>query len=1420
MEREPWLNEREGGFTESQLRRSLTSAFDGLVDGVVIADISGNLLYWNQSSIRLRGFVNGEESRLGWRKLRSNFVLRGPGGAELPMEDWPIQRMIRGEEVKNLECRVSRTDTGGEWVVLYNGTIILDPENGERLIVVTLHDLTDERGKELELVRTSKLLEAIYESSTNGILIKDLEGRYLFANTAAAGFSKLSPEQLSGQIDAEMLSAESARIVREQDRAAVETGSVIRREYPLTVGPVTRIHVGTKIPYRDGTGKIIGVIGIIEDVTDARAAVEELRASESRFRELSDAIPQIVWTAGPEGGIEELNRKAAEYTGIDRESLEGWNWLQVIHPEDRERVREEWESTRRTGDPRSLQFRIRRHDGEHRWHIARETPICGEDGTVLRWYGTCTDIDDQVRAEEALRSSEDRFRTFVENTADSFFLHDDEGIVVDVNEQACRNLGYERDELIGKSPLDFDPELTVEEFKRIGEEMQICGQAILESRHRRKDGTTFPVEIRIKRFVTRGKSHSIASVHDISGRKRIEGELRESEERYRLALEAAGLGTWQHDLRTNQFHMDRRGQIHHGVEVESVDFGEIVERIHPEDRESLRVEMSSVLSNRGTSSPLQEYRVLDASGEFRWLSICCSVKYSAEGEPAQVIGTSMNVTGKKRAEEELRQSESLLRSVIDNAGIGVWVKDLEGRYTLVNRYFQELFGGPGSELLGKTAADLFSSEEASHLARNNRLVLESPGPLVFEESVRIRDRDITFLSVKFPIRDEQGRVTSIGAICTDMTSRLEMERTLRENEIRLRTLMNHASDGFFLRKRGGEILDVNQTACESLGYTREELIGNYLHTQVVGLNEENYRDVVSRLDSGETVSIEAEHRRKDGSTFPVEIRIRPFWVEGERYSVSLVRDISDRLQAEREFQSQQKFIQRIADASPHVFYVFDVKQQEVIYANRQTASDLGFTGGELEELKGKKFLRLLHPEDAQNLPNLLARWATAKDDEILESEYRLRDAQGKWHWFLGRDTVFARSPEGDVEQIIGTAQDVTERRGLEDQLREAQKMEALGQLAGGVAHDFNNLLMVVNGYCDLLLMERSDESVTRDRILAIRESGESAAALTRQLLTFGRRARVNLRVVDLNSIVTRMESLLRPVLRDDINVRVLCAPQIPSIKADENQLEQVILNLAVNARDAMELGGTLTIGTSVVRMDQGRIDHGTVESKPGPVYAEYVELSISDTGRGMEEQIRLRAFEPFFTTKEAGKGTGLGLAVVHGIVQQCGARIDVESSPGEGTRFRILFPATGSESVQREVGSPQSIQGKGTVLLIEDEESVRKIITMVLETNGYRVLSASGGEKAEQFVAESGESINLIVTDVVMPGRNGREIVEGIRDRYPGVPVLFISGYTDDEVLKRGVYSSTDAFLQKPFTPATLTRMVHELLHKEKSGRQ
>ncbi|OLD16352.1 MAG: hypothetical protein AUJ01_10645 [Acidobacteria bacterium 13_1_40CM_3_65_5] len=526
-----------------------------------------------------------------------------------------------------------------------------------------------------------------------------------------------------------------------------------------------------------------------------------------------------------------------------------------------------------------------------------------------------------------------------------------------------------------------------------------------------------------------------------------------------------------------------------------------------------------------------------------------------------------------------------------------------------------------------------------------------------------------------------------------------------------------------------------------------------------------------------------------------------------RHALALGAQERQRHQAEAALRASEERFRALVENSSDALFLIDAEGRVTYVA----ASSQRHLGWKPDEMLGQSVFDFLHPDDRE-LAGIRMTEALQRPGETVAAEVRFKHADGTWR--IMEAVGVNRLKDPSVGAIIVNARDITERRKLEEQLRQAQKMEAVGQLAGGVAHDFNNLLTAILGYCNLMIDDIPKEDPLRQDLEEIKSAGERAAALTRQLLAFSRRQMLQPQVVDLNALVRQLEKLLRRLISEDVELVTALAPSLPAVKVDPASIEQVLVNLAVNARDAMPDGGRLTIETSTVELDSSYV--GT---HPSVVPGRYVMLTVSDTGQGMDAATRARIFEPFFTTKDQGKGSGLGLATVYGIIQQSGGSIWVYSEPGQGTSFKVYLPTTESTASTRasDRGGDSAKKGWETVLLVEDEDAVRALAREVLRRHGYVVLEARHGLDALRLAERHPDTIHLMVTDIVMPHMSGRDLADRLAEVRPKMKVLFMSGYTDHAAMHRHLTPGA-AFLQKPFTPETFARKVRSMLDEQPDG--
>lgn len=596
-------------------------------------------------------------------------------------------------------------------------------------------------------------------------------------------------------------------------------------------------------------------------------------------------------------------------------------------------------------------------------------------------------------------------------------------------------------------------------------------------------------------------------------------------------------------------------------------------------------------------------------------------------------------------------------------------------------------------------------------------------------------------------------------------------------------------------------LAVNDAAVKHYGYSREEFSAMTAVDIRPPEDVPRMRREVEEAEDQLALRGGWRHFKKDGTLIDVETRAHSIEFDGRSARIVVINDVTERLRAAAAVRQSQERYMRLIQEAPNGVNLATLDGR-FLAVNPAFVEMLGFDS-ESELLARNARDGYANPDDRDALITRLQERGRIRRDEV---QLRRKDGSLIVAQFSGRLVTDFETGEQYVEAML---EDVTEQRRIERQFHQAQKMDAVGQLAGGVAHDFNNLLTVIMSYSDILLLEMPAHGVHRQEMEAIRHAAESAATLTRQLLVFSRQQVVQPAVMRLNDLIAGTGKMLDRLIGEHIELATALDPQAGSVRVDAGQIEQVIVNLAINARDAMPDGGKLLIESKNVEFGEDCSD-GTAVYPPG----RYVTLVVSDTGIGMTAEIQARIFEPFFSTKPPGKGTGLGLATVYGIVKQSGGHISVYSEPGKGTSFKIYFPRIDGvpESVEASASTEPLPRGSETVLVVEDEAAVRDIVCRVLERQGYRVLPATDGATALDLLSRQADPVHLLVTDVVLPGVGGRILADQIVQLRPRCKVLFVSGYTDDAIVHHGVLFAGVQFLQKPFTPDVLAVKVRHVL--------
>jgi len=764
------------------------------------------------------------------------------------------------------------------------------------------------------------------------------------------------------------------------------------------------------------------------------------------------------------------------------------------------------------------------------------------------------------------------------------------------------------------------------------------------------------------------------------------------------------------------------------------------------------------------------------------------------------VASAREITERRESERALRESQERLKILFEYAPDAYYLSDLGGKFVEVNRAAEELTGHPRLDLVGRSflTLGLLDPEQvpmaAKALSINALGRPTGPGEFVLTRS----DGSRVWAEIRTYPLHIQGEFLILG-IARDVTARKRAEKELRLTQF----TVDQAMDAVFWVNMNGRFIHANQAACSELGLNLHQLQKRYVWDVDTHYDVEAWTALFNRIRVGGSEVFTSGLQGPDGGEIPVEISISHLEFEGEEFAVAFARNIRERLLVDKAVERSEAEFRAIFEQSPYGI-LRTSSRGEILMGNPAMAEMLGYREpGELRGLDMGAKVWVMEEERARLFAEAMekgriegrkVRWRRRDGEEIIVR--------------LSSRVVYEES--GEIDFFEDMVEDISGQVRLEDQLRQAQKMEAVGQLTGGIAHDFNNLLSVILLNTELIrgAME-TGRTIPMEDLEEVEIAAQKAAAMTRQLLGFSRRAPLTRVPMELSGVLRGLSSLLRRLLPENIHLTVDAGEPAPLVEADRASVEQMILNLATNARDAMAKGGSLTLSVAVREF----IAEDTQEF-PWMVPGQYVGISAQDTGSGMDDETRGRVFEPFFTTKPMGEGTGLGMAMVYGLTKQHGGFVHVASEPGRGTRVDLYFPVV--EGPARPASAPKQQQkpqeGTETILLVEDEEALRRSGKRVLERFGYAVLLAADGREALEIFRANRDQVDLVISDMVMPRIGGAEFYRALRDEGESVPFLMVSGYTGAEAMERRILDPGVPILPKPWDIADLLKQVRGLL--------
>ncbi len=1396
---------------EERLRESeerLRTIFENVSIGIYQTTPDGKVLLANPAMINLLGFDNFEVLS------KYNVEEEGHYLAEYPRERFRNLIEKKGH-ISGLETKRTRKDGSVFWV-RENARVVYDENHNAAYYEGTLEDISETKKAQEELESERTLLRTLIEHLPSSVFIKDKSYRKLLCNKAhVLGISEYlnrpgltSQTQILGKTDFEVYPKDLAEEYFADDQQVIRDGLTIldREEVRNMPDGTKRWSTISKIPILDNSDQVVGMVGIVNDITKIKEAEEAQRQERILLRTIIDHLPASIWAKDRnyrrsvvnKGHVQRLSL-FSERKIVSENDVLGKTDLDLYSGKQAEEYHLEDLAVMEQG--RSVINReevVTDLNGETHWQITSKVPLQNDLGETTGLVGIVTDITPQKETTEALRVSEMEMRALFSSMHDIVLVLDVAGKYLKVAPTAPDLLYRPAEELIGRTLHEVLPSEKADLFiENIDRALQTR-----ELQNFQYSLTRAGSEVWFDANMTPMTEDSVLLVaRDVTKHKLAEDALRQSEGTLRMIASTIPDAIYSIDGKTGEF-----DYLSPAFEkLLGYTFSDIAEMggrwhflqtvIRDAEVPALDPVMHEMQDHRVNNTPVWDRWWQSKDGRLLYIEDISVSTYDGD-QLVQIYGVLRDITQRKLAEDAVQRERILLRTIIDNLPYSIYVKDKEGRKIAANPTDVEFSAvASEAELIGKTDFDLYPRELAEKFFADDMQVIREGKP-IFNREEPIFDRHGNkhwFLTTKVPVHDPGGAINGLAGVGVDITERKAVDEALRQSEAELRALFESMEDVVIAVDSEGKFLKVAPTDPNLLYKPAEDIVGKSM------------RDVFPEDQAGLFMSvIRNTLETKKTQTVDYELNIGGVqkWRSATVSSLSedsviwVARDMTERKAMEKELVESEKKYRELVESALVGVYKINLSGT-IVYVNKAMADMLEYDSPqEMMAVRGSALYRSLG--EMNDFVKDLQQYGRTGESKELE----LVTKNGKV-----KNVLLSASLEKDV--ISGMAKDMTDIRALERRIIQSQKLEGLGNIAAGIAHDFNNLLGVILGYAELLGQPLSDQKKTQRGLQAIQKSAERGKSLVKQLLTFARKTEITFAPLRVNEIILEVEKLMLETFPRTIEIKLKLEQDQPLISADSTQVQQVFLNLCLNARDAMPRGGTLSIVSGVVPGETLR--HRYTEA----VAKRYVEIRISDNGIGMDEETTQHIFEPFFTTKDIGKGTGLGLSVVYGILESHKGFVEVTSNPGTGTSFNVYFPEAQDLRTVAGPGEESDLDvagGNDTILAVEDEAMLRDLVRMILGSKGYNVLTANDGEQAIGIFHDNKEKIALVICDLGLPKLGGEGVATRIKEMDPAAKIVIASGYIDFEVRTNLEKLGISKFVQKPYRSNEVLKAVRDEL--------